>query len=214
MLLAVAGLIALVLLLPVGLHVSFAGEFRARLYVLGLPFTLYPKKEKKARTRKTRPAKAAKKKKKAPGEASTPGIGAMLKEDGVGAVLSYLQKMASLIGTAVQRLLAAIVVDRLQLCMVLAGEDAAQTAVLHGAACGVVFPALALLQTHTRVRSREVQVVPDFVQGEQKVTFDVRLHACPLRLLWAGLRLLMGFVGNTLKDDTQTAVREKPAAAK
>ncbi len=217
-LLGIVGLLLLVLLFPVSLRASFSGEFTVRLRVLGIPFTLYPLREKKpARpaksARQKRKKKAAKAQKKPSEEKLSASIGRMLKEDGVGAVLHYLKEMAALLGTAVRRILAALTIDRLELHMVLAGEDAAQTAILHGTACSVVFPALALLQANVRVRSREVQVVPDFVQGERRVAFDVRLHACPLRLLWAVLRLLTGYVGYTLKEDS--AVREnEPVAAK
>lgn len=70
----------------------------------------------------------------------------MLKEDGVGAVLAYLKGMASLMNTLVRRILNAITVDRFHLSLTVAGGDAAETALLHAAACSIVFPALSSVQ--------------------------------------------------------------------
>ena len=134
----------------------------------------------------------------------------MLKEDGVGAVLAYLKGMVSLMNTLVRRILNAITVDRFHLSLTVAGGDAAETALLHAAACSIVFPALSSMQYVLKIRRREVRIQPDFVNGENQASFDIRLRSCPARILWAGLRFLMAYIGNTIREREQEAQTEPP----
>ena len=134
----------------------------------------------------------------------------MLKEDGVGAVLAYLKGMASLMNTLVRRILNAITVDRFHLSLTVAGGDAAETALLHAAACSIVFPALSSMQYVLKIRRREVRIQPDFVNGENQASFDIRLRSCPARILWAGLRFLVAYIGNTIREREQEAQTEPP----
>lgn len=197
--LVVLGVFLLILVLPVSARVAFHGELRIQVRVLAIPFTVYPRKEKKKReARKAgRKRPAPKKTKKKDGLSS---VGAMLKEDGVGATARYLSEMAALVKTAAVRVLRAITVRELKLRLTVGGEDAAQTAIRHGALCGAVFPALAALEGSMRVRRREVQVTPDFVYGESRANLDLRVSAMPLRLLCAAIGLMLGFVGYTLRE--------------
>lgn len=198
-LLSFLALILLLLFVPIGARLTFDGELCARVRIFGIPFTLYPQKDKKRRPKKAK-KKPPKVKKEKPEKETLAPIAQMLKEDGPGAVIHYLTAMASLVSAAVRRLLAALIVDKLQLELTVAGEDAAETAILHGAACAAVFPALAAIQNFVRIRRRAVTVSPDFLGGESGVKLDIRLHAYPGRLLWAALRFFGGYLANTLKD--------------
>lgn len=206
--LAVLGALLLILLLPVFAHIHYEGELQVRLRVLGIPFTLYPRPQKEAEKKKPRRAlrrSARKKQGKKAGKKEKeglPSVAAMLKEDGVGGTVHYLSEMAALVKTAAVRVLRAITVRSLMLRLTIGGEDAAQTAIRHGAVCGAVFPALAVLEGAMRVRRREVQVTPDFVYGESRVLLDMRLSAMPLRLLAAAIGLILGFIGHTVKESS------------
>ena len=200
--LAVLGVLLLILLLPVSARVAYHGELRIQVRVLAIPFTVYPRKEKgKPKSRKAgRKRPVPKKTKKPKKKDGLPSVAAMLKEDGVGATARYLTEMAALVKTAAVRVLRAITVRELKLRLTVGGEDAAQTAIRHGALCGAVFPALAALEGSMRVRRREVQVTPDFVYGESRADLDLRVSAVPLRLLYAVIGLMLGFVGYTLRE--------------
>ena len=110
----------------------------------------------------------------------------------------------------VRRILNAITVDRFHLSLTVAGGDAAETALLHAAACSIVFPALSSVQYVLKIRRREVRIQPDFVNGENQASFDIRLRSCPARILWAGLRFLVAYIGNTIREREQEAQTEPP----
>ena len=212
--LSVLGLVLLIALAPITLRAAFDGELLVRLRIYGIPYTIAPRKKRqraKAAGRKAgkiskKAIKADKKRRK-----NDPlSISQMLKEDGVGAVLAYLKGMVSLMNTLVRRILNAITVDRFHLSLTVAGGDAAETALLHAAACSIVFPALSSMQYVLKIRRREVRIQPDFVNGENQASFDIRLRSCPARILWAGLRFLVAYIGNTIREREQEAQTEPP----
>ena len=212
--LSVLGLVLLIALAPITLRAAFDGELLVRLRIYGIPYTIAPKKNTTGATAAGRKSpKITKKPKKAykTRQKHDPlSISQMLKEDGVGAVLAYLKGMVSLMNTLVRRILNAITVDRFHLSLTVAGGDAAETALLHAAACSIVFPALSSMQYVLKIRRREVRIQPDFVNGENQASFDIRLRSCPARILWAGLRFLMAYIGNTIREREQEAQTEPP----
>ena len=207
-LLGVLGGLFLLLLIPIRLALDFDGELSVRLRYLFLCFRLYPRKEKK----KKKPEKAAGKRKRAPekDKDSSSGLssfGKMLKEDGPGAVIAYLSERVKLTATAVKKLLHVLTVDRLELVIRAAGEDAADTALLFGKICAGVYPSLSALQCVIRTRKRQVEITPDFTGGGTQVRFHVRLHAIPLRILAVGGGFILRYLAYTIKDadkDTKT----------
>ncbi len=212
--LSVLGVVLLIALAPITLRAAFDGELLVRLRIYGIPYTIAPrKKRKRAKAAGRKSGKISKKAIKADKKRrkNDPlSISQMLKEDGVGAVLAYLKGMASLMNTLVRRILNAITVDRFHLSLTVAGGDAAETALLHAAACSIVFPTLSSMQYVLKIRRREVRIQPDFVNGENQASFDIRLRSCPARILWAGLRFLVAYIGNTIREREQEAQTEPP----
>ncbi len=185
-------LLLLLLLVPVSVCISGDSPWRVRVRVLGIPLTLVPAKDKPARTKKrsNKKAKTDQSPPKKPSKAAQikEELRAAFRQDGVAATARYLQRLAELAGQAAGKMLRAITVDRLRLrLLVVVQEDAAETALLYGRLSGVVYPAVAVLERFMRIRRRDVRVEPGFLQTCGRVTADVRLHAVPVRLLWAAL---------------------------
>ena len=223
-LLGVLAFLLLLLLLPIGVSLRFDGELTVRVRYAGIPILRYssadekqPKKPSKQAVSPRKQAKAAKKQRAAkPKEkaALLPDLAQMLKEDGVGAVAGYLAELAKLAKTAAGRLLAAILIDRLELLLEVGGEEAADIALTYGKLCGVVYPAQTVLETLLRVRRRQVQVRPNFLRESSQARVRLHAHMLPLRLLWVALRTLTAFLlftkqdGMTAANSGQTIKRE------
>lgn len=197
-LLGILALIFLLLLMPLHLNLDYEEELSVRLRYLFLVFRLYPQKEKKSKKIGRLEAKKAEKKQ---GEhPSLPSFGEMLKEDGPGAVISYLSELTKIAATAARKLLHILVADRLELRMQIVGEDAADTALLFGKICAGVYPALSVLQGIIRTKHRQVEIAPFFAGEKTQVRFRVRLHAMPLRLLAVGIGLIGRYLVYTMKN--------------
>jgi len=198
--LGVIVLLLLILLLPVHLHVFYHEKLVIRAGVLFINFTLYPRppisekrKQKKAKKEKRKQAKEKEELSRAE---------EMLRSEGVLAVVHYYIEMTRLIGTALKRLVRTITVDKLILNLIVASDDASDTAVNYGRVCSVIYPAQALIESIVRVKKRDINIKPDFLLEKGNVNGEIRLHVLPVRVLWALLMFFIGYIGNTTSTKT------------
>ena len=204
-LLGILAFALLLLLIPVHVKAQFDGALCVRVRYAFVFVTLYPRperpgkkqKKEKEKKRKVSSKKAPSKEKK---EKELSQWELLLREGGPTGVVHAAAELAKLAGTAIRRIFAAITVDRLELRLIIASEDAADTAVGYGKACAVLYPALAVLESVVKVRCRDIAVAPDFLKQKGEFSGEIRLHAVPLRILWAGLRLIAAYIGNTFKQ--------------
>ncbi len=189
-LLGLLGLLILLLVLPVFVRVQYREELTVCVRVFGIPIYRYsssdekPKKPKKSKKKSTAKQKKKSEKKK---DGFFAELAKDLKTEGISAVVGTIKAIAGLTVGAVKRVLRAVVVDRLQLQLFIASEDAAATAINTGRVCAVLYPPLTALQSVLRIRRREVTVTPDYLAEKGRVVADVRFHAIPIRILWAAL---------------------------
>ncbi len=185
-LLGLLTILLLVLFVPVCGRVRYDGQLCVRLRVWGIPITLLPASpEEKEETKASRPKS---KKKKASSKKEE--LVALFCEDGVEGTLRLLGRLAALAGRTVGRVLRAVTVDKLELELLIAAEDAADTAVRYGQVCGVLYPALAAISGLVRVKRQHLRVEPNFLVEKSDARLDVRLHIAVYRLVAAGLWLL------------------------
>ncbi len=189
-LLGLLGLLLLLLIAPVLVRVRYREELTVCVRVLGIPVYRYfsneEPKQKKPKKRKDKPAGKPKKKKEKK-DGFLVDLSKQLKTEGVGAVVATVKALAGLAVGALRRVMKATTVDRLQLQLFVASEDAAKTAQTTGAVCAVLYPSLTALQSVLRIRHRAVTVTPDYLAEKGRVVADVRLHVIPIRMIWAAL---------------------------
>lgn len=191
-LLSLLCLLVLLLILPVYARVRYREELTVTVRVFGLPVYRYnsakaPKEKPKKRVDKPG-AKSEKKKNTLLGDLST-----RLKSDGVRAVLDEARALSRFVGGAFRRVARTVVVDRLQLQLVIASEDAAATAQNTGKVCAVLYPSLTAIQAVIRIRKRAVTVTPDYLGEKSRAEADVLVHALPVRLLVTALWALFAY---------------------
>lgn len=221
-------LIVVILLMPVNLYLAFDETLTIRVRYAFFSYILYPQEEKKEQEKPNRqksrkqakksvkkpPKKEGKEKEKIHPLAS---VADMFKEDGVSATLSYIMELVKLAGTEVKRVLRILVVDRLELELSIASEDAADTAVDYGKACGIVYPAQAVLETVFRIQKRHIQIYPDFTAQKGKALIFLKIHVLPLRISGAVVGIIFRYFVHTIRhraadEALQTAaVKEKHA---
>ncbi len=202
-LLSVLAVIVLLLVLPAFVRVQYREELAVRVFVFGVPVYRYSPQAKKPKAKKKtdKPSKSKEK------PSFFRDLSKKLKTDGVGAVVSEVRNLASIVHGAARRVCRAVTVDRLRLALVVASEDAAATAQNTGRVCAILYPSLTTIQSVVRIRHREVTVTPDYLAEKGSVTADVTLHAVPIRLLWAALCTFTAYT--RLKDKTVINTREE-----
>ena len=201
-LLALLALILLVLWIPVTGRVIYDGALTARIRVLGVPITLCPRPPKEEKTPTKTSGRAQK---------NTPSkwqeLTELLRQDDVEGTLHFIMGVARLAGRAVGRILRSITVTRLQLQMLIATGDPADTAQRYGQVCGVLYPALELIGQQVRIRHRQLRVEPNFLLDQSKARFDIRLRISVWRLTGAALALLWGFL--MLKEESNPQMNKE-----
>lgn len=188
-LLGFLALLIAVLLVPVFGRITYDGELMVRIRVLGIPITLASRPQKTT-TRRSRKAKTD----PSPKSSKYRELVSLLKQDGLAGTLSFLREIAALAAKTVGRVLRSVTVSRLDLQLIVATDDPAVTAQRYGQVCGVLYPALAGIESVVSVRHRHLRVEPNFLMEKSAVRFDIRLRMSVWRLLGAGITLLWGFL--------------------
>jgi hypothetical protein len=217
-LLGILGLLLLLLLMPVWVFGGFEKELSVRVWYGPARLYKYPGKEKpeKHAVREVSKTKPKKEKKKSGASEKIEEINRLLKEDGLSATMEYFGVLLKLAGTAAERLLATVTVDRFDFKLSLCGEDTAETAILYGQACGMIYPGLAVLERWIRFKKRRVEVEPAFLAEETNVTAEVRLHVIPLRAVWVLARLAVRYIWLNMRmlknpdKKAQHSIHDKP----
>lgn len=183
----ILGLLALILvllLLPAGIAVSYHnGTLTAEGRWLFLHFTLWPLPEKDKAEKEQKPegkSEAAPKKKKT-GE-KRPFMD----------WLQLINDLLPLLGEALQKTLGAITLKRCQITMVIAAEEADQTAIRYGRTNALLYTIYAFLSRHIRVKEFKAELRQDYLSGPEgeSAEADLLVLVCPMILAGAGFRLL------------------------
>ncbi len=182
---AVLGLLLLILLLPIGVRLEYGDELFLWLRIAGFSIPILPAQEEEEEvSKKTNPKKKKRKKqpevshKKEPENKSqkSAGFGAKMKEiakyQGVSGLLSLLKDLAGIAGGVLKNLWSHVVVKKFDLLLTIGGEDAAETAILYGRLCGVVYPAAGTILQGCKCRKYGITVQPDFDRKETAAQFS------------------------------------------
>lgn len=87
---------------------------------------------------------------------------------------------------------------RVRLSMIVAGEDAAETAVDYGKCNAAVYSAYALAKNFLNLKNPEIEIRPDFVSEKGSVDFEMRGRLMPIIVLAAVARIFAAFLVKTI----------------
>lgn len=201
------GILALlsVLLIPVFLSVRYETGKEISIYIRVLFFLkldlaeMAKKREKKPGQEENKPKKQKKPKKEKPKAQKSP------KEfsEQLGMVVDLLSSVKGGAGILIRNFR----LYKIYLHLVVAREDAAQTAISYGKCNAAVYTAYALAENFLNMARPEIAIEPDFVTGESLVVFRVKGRLIPIVAVWAALKTAAGFLKRTMKRKS----REKQA---
>ena len=190
--LAILFLILLLLASPVSLSVRLEQEWQVVLRYLFLSFRLWPQKEKKEKAETETEEKEKEKDEKKAGKKAL--LLDTLKRRSIPGLLNLLSEAASLAVSVLKRFLSHVHVSKFDLCLTIAGADAANVALQYGNACTVVYPAVHALMAACRCSGYGVSVVPDFQKKETEVRFLFRARISLFFIIKEALSALFRFL--------------------
>lgn len=200
-------LIALLLSSPVSVRFYYRDTPELILRVWGCPFRLLPRPPEETHPEKTSISSDPKPKEQKPSLLDE--LQASFREDGVGAVLRWMEQLAGILKRAVGRLLKAVTVKNLCLQMRISGEDAAAAATNYGKVCAVFYPLLGAVSAGIRVNKRAVDLRPDFMLEGAAVLVDVTVGVSLWRLAGAAVAAGFSLLRIYMKMDDYTDVKER-----
>lgn len=171
--LIVVGIILLLLLLllfmPIVLQISYKDEFAVTARYLFLKFSL-PVAEEDTEEPEEAPEETEKE------EGLLQRLKDVFKAHGLKGFLNLLGDIAGLVFNTAKGVLRRVKIKECNLSMIIAGEDAAETALQYGRACAVVYPAFSLIFEYIPCKKQNVAVKVDFQKEKTEINFTVRLH--------------------------------------
>lgn len=209
----VLGIIALIVLLfciKVSVTATYDETFTLDIGWLFLKFRIYPLSEEQKAKREAK--KAKKKAKKKPEKAKTKEENTkepqkpknnifkqFYENQGFDATLELIRTAASRLSGFMKRVYKAFVIEKLVLLLkVSSGDDAAHNAIKYGKVCSAVYPSLGFVCSNMKVKKYDVNVVPDFISGENKAFFELSLSVRPIKLTNAAIALVFNLVFKVL----------------
>lgn len=167
--------LALLLASPVTVKVLYEDEWAVTVRYLFLRFRVFPPKEqsseKKKKPRKEKKKDAEKESKK---DEKKQGIREILKGKDPGTVLNLLVEASKLAVSVLKRFCSHVTIREFDLLLVIASEDAAETAVQYANACAVGYPAAGILMQACRCRRFGISIVPEFQESKPRACLRFR----------------------------------------
>ncbi len=194
-LLGLIALIVIVLSIPICGRITYDGngELYTHFHMLGVPVTGLPLFDLNL----FRPSHNGRKtsgKLKEQTIAKLEEMVELMKQDDVAGTMYFFCEVAKLAAKTVGRILRSVKVKQMDLQMLIASEDPADTAQQYGQVCSLLYPALAGIEHLVRIRRRNLRVEPNFLLERSNVCFDLRLRISWWRLLYALLALSWGIL--------------------
>ena len=172
--------ITLILIIPVGVDVSFDKELKVNLRIAFLSIQILPAKpEKEKKPKKEKKKKKEEEPKEEEPKEKKPNI---IKEKGISWLMDVIRQVAAIAGGMLKSFFKHLVLKKFFISITYAGENAEDTAVKYGYFCSSVYPAFSVLVRVAKCKKYAIDISPNFTNGEQSV-FDIDI-SLRIRIFW------------------------------
>lgn len=173
------------------LYLTYDNEFKVDVKWLFIKRSILPKPKdgKKKKKKKSKNKKPEKEKKPEDDKVEKQGeekpkkenmLVAFYKNQGFSGVIQLLNDTVSAIGGMFGSIFRHLVFRELKLYLRVGASDSAETAMLYGKTCSVVFPAMGLITGTCKVKDFGYGVEPNFIQPEKSAYFKVIVSMRPI----------------------------------
>lgn len=187
--LGIIAFIFILLMCPISFYLDYAeNEFKFNVYYLFFKFNVIPSKEKE----KTAPKKKKQSGKKGSEEKSESSIRKLVNQKGISGLLELLKILLKTVSDAAVSTKKHLIIYRLDVDVIVAGDDAADTAMKYGYVCSAVYPIISFVDSNIKKCKHSENITADF-DGK-----DIRIH-CVIRARIKALFLLKTALNTVLK---------------
>lgn len=193
---------AFLFFMPISLRLKYNDDVHLTISYLFFKFTLLPEKPKK-KTKSKIKKKTTKKSNKKEDEKKDKEEGNffshIFKEKGLGGIINFLKELLSLFKNILSDVSNHIIIKRFSLSVLIASDNAADTAINYGYACSAIYPTVSAITSMVKkCKISSIQIAPDFDKKETKIKLDfkikIKVYFLIKNLLKNGLRLGILFI--------------------
>lgn len=202
-------LIFLISLIRVQVFAFYSQDLTLTLKILFFKIKILPQDEEKKKEKKPEKEKKEKKKKKEEEkpekdkkeEKKKPSLIAQLKDKhGVTGLIELFRSAANIATGMLKGIVSHIVFEKLDVGIMLSGEDAASVALTYGKVCSALYPAINILASATVCRDYNISIEPVFdPEKPTEVYADVHVYLRIIFVLGAALKAGFRFLFLFLK---------------
>lgn len=185
---------------PVKVFVSFKDSLAVRMKFLFFSFDLFPKKKKK------QVIVEEEKNEKIQFKTHDNKILSIIKEEGFFGFLRILKAVADILFDSARKVLKKIHISSFDLYMLVAKDNAADTAVDFARVYALISYATSVLLRNVDESKYYIEVIPGFNEAECKVDFSSKFYFFPISMLGIALGALFKFVKNVYLDSVSERV--------
>ena len=115
----------------------------------------------------------------------------MIEQKGLPGFISFVKELADIAAGFAKKLFVHLVFSNISADIVVASENAAQTALNYGYVCAAVTPAMSALIGNCKCKKYHISLVPDFDEKECRIAFFAKARIKLLFLVSFGLSALI-----------------------
>ncbi len=187
-------------------YMTYDEDFKLDISWLFIKLHILPKKEKTEKEKKEEPPKEPETEEnpKPEKEKKDNIIVNFYKNQGFSGVIQLLRDTVSAINGMFGSIFKHFIFRELKLYMSVGAGDAAETAILYGKICSVVFPAMGLITSTCKVKEYDCGVQPNFMEADKTAVFRAVISMRPIFIINAvivlAFKLLFKVVFKLLKN--------------
>lgn len=168
--LSVFAVIMILLLFPIRIFLFFDGTMK--LEIKYLFFSIYPRKKKeKDKNTQKEPEEISK---EVPDKKEKSVIAKYKEEHGLNGLLDLIKNMVLILTDTFQKTAKHLKISKLEINLIVVGEDAADTAIKFGQSCAVIFPAVSLIENGVKKCVHKEDISPGFLLDKTKYELTLK----------------------------------------
>lgn len=190
--LGILAVIFILLICPLSFTIKYDDESEIKIRYLFMNFKIFPPKEKDTEKKE----KISRKKEQTPqkNQKEKNTIFDLLKKNSISGLIELLRKICRIFIDSISSITKHIVISKLDVNIIVVGEDAADTAMKFGYVCSAVYPMISIIDNHVKKCRHTENIIAGFNDPETKINFLLKARVKPLFLISYGGSALLRFI--------------------
>lgn len=184
----VATFLLILTFIPVYINVTAKKELKVSLKYLFIKVELFKENKKNGENSKEIKERS-----------SIESIRETFKTDNLNEVIDIIKEISKIALGIFRRLFSHIIIDNIYMDIVVAEDDAADTAIKYGYACALIFPAVNIVTNISNCKKRSINITPGFDAENSKIEVIIKFHIKPIFVMFNAVTAAFNYIKWVMK---------------